>query len=166
MNRVAPSCLWEPDELQSTGTGQLHQRTGTGWERPGAELVALTDLVMRKQHGLVEDCPFDRLVAGRGGQRAIIVEVEFQVGRQQTCNVESGHQRFLSWERKHNESETGTNSLEDDSMKIMGSLTLYVPLQPLEEEQLVCPGGRGKQVGCLLQPCSAEQQVSLPGCGP
>lgn len=73
MNRIASSCLWEPDELQSTGTGQLHQRTGTGWERPGAELVALTDLVMRKQHGLVEDCPFDRLVAGGGVQFGAII---------------------------------------------------------------------------------------------
>lgn len=114
------------------------------------ELIALTDLVMGEQHGLVEDCPFDCLVAGRGGQRAVIVEVEFQVGRQQTCNVETRHQGFLSWERKHNGSETGTNPLEDSSMKIMGSLALHVPLQPLEKEQLVCP----------------EQQVFLLGCSP
>lgn len=131
------------DELQSTGTGHLHQLTARNWERPSAEPIALTDLVMREQHGLVEDCPFDCLVAGRGGQRAVIVEVEFQVGRQQTCNVESRHRGFLSWERKHDGSETGTNALEDNSMKIMGSLALRV-----------------------LQLCSAEQLVSLLGCSP
>lgn len=71
------------------------------------DLIALTDLVTREQHGLVEDCPLHRLVAGRSGQRAIVVKVEFQVGRQQTCNVESRHQDYLSWEEKHHRSETG-----------------------------------------------------------
>lgn len=120
-------------------------------ERPEkTQRRALTDLVMREQHGMVEDCPFDCLVAGRGGQRAIIVEVEFQVGRQQTCNVKSRHQGFLSWERKHNGSETGTNPLKDNSMKIMGSLVLHVPLQPLEKEQLVCPveAGESRWTAC------------------
>lgn len=114
------------DELQGPGTGHPHQLTGRGWDRPSAELIALTDLVMREQHGLVEDCPLDCLVAGRGGQRAIIVKVEFQVGRQQTCNVESRHQGFLSWERKHSGSKTGTNLLEGNSMKIVGSVALHV----------------------------------------
>ena len=98
------------------------------------ELIALTDLGMREQHGLVEDCPLHRLVAGRGGQRAVVVEVEFQVGRQQTCNVESGHQDFLAWEKKHHGSETGATSWRTTgrtSMEIMGSLALRVPGSPL-----------------------------------
>lgn len=84
---------------------------------------------MREQHSLVEDCPLHRLVAGRGGKRAIVVEVEFQVGRQQTCNVESWHQDFLAWENKHHGSETGTTpwmTIGRTSMEIMGSLALHV----------------------------------------
>lgn len=57
------------------------------------ELLALMDLFMREQYALVEDHP---LVAGRGDRRATVVVVEFQVGRQQACDVESRHQDFLS----------------------------------------------------------------------
>lgn len=90
---------------------------------------ALTDLVMREQHGLVEDCPLHRLVAGRGGQRAIVVEVQFQVGRQQTRNVESRHQDFLTWEKKYYGSETGATpwrTTGGTSTEIMGSLALLL----------------------------------------
>lgn len=150
MNRIASIPSLGADELQCPGTGHLHQLMGRAWERPNEELIALTDLVMREQHGLVEDCPFDCLVAGRGGQRAIIVEVEFQVGRQQTCNVKSGHQGFLSWEKKCDGSETGTDPLEDKSMNIMGSLALHVPLQLLGKEQFVCPveAGESRWAAC------------------
>lgn len=88
------------------------------------------------------------------------MEVEFQVGRQQTCNVKSGHQGFLSWERKHNESENGTNPLKDNSMKIVDSLVLHVPLQPLGKEQLVCPVETGKASGLP----AAEQLVAALLC--
>lgn len=78
---------------------------------------------MRDHHGLVEDRPLHRLVTGRGGQRAIVVEVEFQVGRQQTCNVKSRHQDFLAWQKKKKQNTTGVrlgNTLEGNRQACHG----------------------------------------------
>lgn len=71
--------------------------TGTGMD------AAPTDLVMGEHHGLVEDRPRHRLEAGRGGQGAVVAEIEVQAVGQQARDVEPGHQDFLIWEEKARE---------------------------------------------------------------
>lgn len=87
---------------QSRRSSWQHPWKGSHWITgcPGRPRVLPREpphLIVGQPDGLVEECPGDRLVAGRGGQRALVTEVALQVVWQQPGNIKACNGGLLTW---------------------------------------------------------------------